>query len=212
MQSISTLSWKPSVVKAMLRFLLLAGLFLVFIDSSFAANKERDPRIIDIETVTERAYTKPKDDHDGAKKIKRQTNKTQMIVKANQRRLQVQKIAMKRRIKAGLDLVGKALKQKGAINVNDKGKIIKIDAPKVREVKNRFMDFTKMLFGSEDDKPCMQAAEFGMRAGAIANKIRGRKSKRRMQKGDMTMQSRLGADNHNRLPFSFHGNRSWIED
>ena len=175
----------------MLRFLLLVGLFLVFIDSSCAAHKERDPRIIDIETVTERADPKPKDDHDRATKIRRQTSKTQMKVKANQRRLEVQKIAMKRRIKAGLDLVGKTLKQKGAINVNAKGKITKIDAPKVREVKNRFMDFTEMLFGSNDDKPCLHAAEFGMRAGAIANKIRGRKPKRSMQKGNKMIQNKL---------------------
>ena len=163
----------------MLRLLLLVGLALAFIDLSTADHKVRDPRIIDIKGVTESSDPKPKDKYNRAKNIRRQTNKTELKIKANQRRLQVQRIAMKRKIKAGLDLVGKALKQKGAIKVNDKGKIIKIDGPTVREVKNRFIKFTEMVFGQDVEKPCMHAAEFGMRTGVIANKIRSKKSQRK---------------------------------
>ena len=169
----------------MLRFILLLSLFFVLTKASKL--DRNDPRIIDLsknKMTLRRSVPKPKNQSIATRSIKARMAKTKQKLETNAEIQRLKMMKMKKTALRGLKLIERVLVQSKAIELNDKKKIVKIDPPQVKNVRNLLATRIAYNMDKMEDNQCGQVVDFAMRAGLLDKEIRHkRQTKSKQPKG-----------------------------
>ena len=170
----------------MLRFILL--LCLCFALTEAKGVDKNDPRIIDLSqknVALRKSGPKPKEKSVTARRIRARMTKTRQKLEKNAEIERMKLKKMKMTAQRGLDFIERILVKSHTIKLNDEKKIVKIDPPQVKNVRNLLTSRIGYNLDQKEENKCGKIIEITMRAGALSKKLRDNRLKRQNQQKGM---------------------------